>query len=90
MELYITDLQIELHQKEYYEIEKMREYFSYSSSWVGYTHPFTPISEEEIDIVSIFNVLKKTNQKINKYRLLLNSFGMMDIHLWIYILEIFF
>jgi len=64
-EEYITNLQIELHQKDYYEIEKMQEFFSYSSPFVGYTHAFRPISAEKIDVISIFQRIRE-NEPRNK------------------------
>jgi len=47
VEDFITDLQIELHEKPFVEFDKIGEYYSIYSPWVGLTHPFKPLSEED-------------------------------------------
>jgi len=63
IEDYITELQIELHEKPFFEIEKTQEYYSLYSPFIGFTHPFKPLSEEKLDISSTFQRIKENEPK---------------------------
>ena len=71
VEDYITNLQIELHEKQFLEFDKIGEYFSIYSPWVGLTHPFKPLSEEdEQELRDIRTTFQRIREKEPKNKLL--------------------
>lgn len=71
VEDYITDLQIELHEKPFIEFDKIREYFSFYSPYVGFTYPFKPLSEEdEQELEDVHIIFQRIREKEPKNKLL--------------------
>jgi len=69
-EEFITDLQIDLQGKPFSEVEKIPEYHSLFSPWVGFTHPFKSLNEEdekELDIRSTFQRIREKEPKNKRY-----------------------
>lgn len=71
VEDYITDLQFELHEKPFIEFDKIREYFSLYSPYVGFTYPFKPLSEEdEQELKDVHTIFQRIREKEPKNKLL--------------------
>ena len=71
VEEFITDLQIDLHERPFVEFDKIGEAFSIYSPYVGLTHRFSPLSEEdEEELRDIRTTFRRIREKEPKNKLL--------------------